>query len=151
MNLVYLLFVSTLLAAIVSWHTEKEERFVSAWSDGQVRISLFEEEPGSKWSHRLIIEKDGGIIRKWGTWENGVFKGPVLGAMPSSFSGIAGLVSIENPRGLLTCHELHGHGIASEKTLYWERQSSSSKTVKRQAQEASSGSLRYPVGLSRPL
>lgn len=121
MNIIYLLFASTLLTALFSWHQEEDQRLLSAWSDGRIRISLFEEDKGSKWSHRLIIEKDGATIRKWGRWENGVFQGPAIGAMPNSFSGAAALVSAESPRGLLTCHELVAHGISPETTLYWER------------------------------
>jgi len=122
MNIIYLLFASTLLTAVLSWHTEQDDRFVSAWSDGQTRISVFEESPTSKWSHRLVIEKEGSTIRKWGTWEDGIFKGPVMGAIPNSFGGAVELVSIERPKGLMTCHELVAHGISPETTLYWERQ-----------------------------
>lgn len=151
MNIIYLLFASTLLTALVSWHREQDDRFVSAWSDGHIRISLFEEAPGSKWSHRLIIEKDGATIRKWGSWENGVFKGAVMGAMPNSFSGSAELASVPGPRGLLTCHELAAHGISPDTTLYWERQSSSVRSKKGASQVANLDLPRYPEATSRSL
>jgi hypothetical protein len=122
MNVIYLLFASTLLTALFSWHTEQEDRFVSAWSDGEIRISVFEEGPSSKWSHRLVIEKEGITIRKWGAWEDGTFSGPAIGTMPNSFSGASELVSTEHPKGLLTCHGLIAHGISPNTTLYWERQ-----------------------------
>jgi hypothetical protein len=98
MNIIYLLFASTLLTALFSWHQEEDERLLSAWSDGRIRISLFEEDKGSKWSHRLVIEKDGATIRKWGRWENGVFTAPPSEPCRTVSVGPSELVSAESPR-----------------------------------------------------
>lgn len=121
MNLVYLAFASTFVAAAISWHQEDDGKLVGSWTDGEVRVALYREEPSAKWPHRLVVEtEDGNTIRKWGRWEDGSFYGPAIGTMPSSLSGESELVSVESPRGRMTCHYLFAHGIPASHELNYE-------------------------------
>ncbi len=120
MNLVYLAFASTFVAAAISWTHEDEAKLLGAWSDDQVRVAVYEEAGSERWPHRLVIESGSGTIRKWGRWEEGAFYGPAMGTMPSTLTGESELVSVDRPRGMLTCHNLVAHGIQSERLLNYE-------------------------------
>ncbi len=121
MNLVYIALASTLVAAAVSWYQEDDAKLLGAWSDDNVRVAVYEEAGKQRWPHRLVVEKDdGSMIRKWGRWEDGVFYGPAIGSMPNSLSGEAELVSVDRPRGMLTCRNLVAHGVRTDHLLNYE-------------------------------
>ena len=117
MNLVYLAFASTMVAAAVSWYNQDESKLVGSWSDKGVRVSVYSEDGSDKWTHRLVIESEGNTIRKWGVWDRGVFRGPAIGAMPNSVSGESELVSVDSPYGVMVCHQLMAHGVAADTVL----------------------------------
>ncbi len=123
MNLVYIAFASTFVAAAFSWNQEEESKLLGAWSDDEVRVAVYAEGTNDRWPHRLVLENDRGTIRKWGRWEEGTFYGPAIGTMPSTITGESELVSVERPRGRLTCHNLMAHGISAESELDYEMKS----------------------------
>ena len=120
MNLVYLAFASTFVAAAFSWTHEDEAKMLAAWSDKEVRVVVYAEGEDNRWPHRLVLETESGTVRKWGRWEDGVFYGPAIGTMPSTLTGESELVSVERPRGMLTCHNLIAHGVDANQLLNYE-------------------------------
>lgn len=120
MNIVYLLFASTFVAAAFSLHKEDESKLLGSWTDGDVRVAVYEEKPGSRYPHRLLVETDGNSIRKWGRWEAGSFYGAAIGTIPNSLSGESELVSTERPRGRMTCLALHAHSVQVDLELNYE-------------------------------
>ena len=120
MNIIYLTFAASFVAAAISWHEEDESRLLGSWTDGDVRVAVYEEKPDAKWPNRLIVETDGKTIRKWGRWEDFSFYGPAIGTMPNSVSGESELVSAESPRGRMTCHYLIAHGVPQDLELNYE-------------------------------
>jgi hypothetical protein len=117
MNLVYIAFASTFVVTALSWHDQDESKLVGSWSDDSVRVSVYEEPTSDKWPHRLVLEKDGSTIRKWGRWEKGEFLGAAIGTMPNTISGEAVLVSVERPNGVLSCDQLVAHGVEPNRIL----------------------------------
>lgn len=122
MNVFHLLVASTLVSTVMSWHHESSEKLIASWSDegDRVRVSLYEESTSTKWPHRMVLEVDGNVIRKWGRWEDGIFTGSPLGAMPNSVSGTAELLTQPIPRGLLFVTNLRGHGVDDGTQLLFE-------------------------------
>lgn len=120
MNIVYLLFASTFVAAAFSLHKEDESKLLGSWTDGEVSVAVYEEKPGSRFPHRLLVETDGNAIRKWGRWEDGSFFGAAIGTIPSSITGESELVSTERPRGRMTCLALHAHSVPVDLELNYE-------------------------------
>lgn len=117
MNLVYIAFASTMVAAAISWYNQDESKLVGSWSDKDVRVSIYSESGSEKWTHRMVIESEGNTIRKWGVWDRGVFRGPAIGAMPNSVSGESELVSVDSPFGVMVCHQLMAHGVEADTVL----------------------------------
>lgn len=120
MNIVYLTFAASFLAAAISWHEEDDSKLLGSWTDGEVHISVYKENEDSRYPNRLVLETDGNTIRKWGRWEDFSFYGPAIGTMPNSVSGESELVSAESPRGRMTCHYLIAHGIPQDLELNYE-------------------------------
>ncbi len=120
MNLVYIAFASTFVVSAISWTNEDEGKLLGAWSDKDVRVAVYAESGDQRWPHRLVIENEKGTIRKWGRWEEGTFYGPAIGTMPSTLTGESELVSVERPRGMLTCHNLIAHGVEANMLLNYE-------------------------------
>jgi hypothetical protein len=120
MNIVYLLFASTFVAAAFSLHKEDDSKLVGSWTDGEIRVSVYAEKAESRYPHRLLLEADGNAIRKWGRWEAGSFYGAAIGTIPNSMSGESELVSTERPRGRMTCHTLIAHGVPADAELNYE-------------------------------
>jgi len=120
MNIVDRLFASTFVAAAFSLHKEDESKLVGSWTDGEVNVAVYEENPESRYPHRLVVESDGNAIRKWGRWEAGSFYGAAIGTIPNPMSGESELVSTERPRGRMTCLALHAHGVPVDLELNYE-------------------------------
>jgi hypothetical protein len=119
MNIVHAICVSTVLAALYSQLNESDIPLVAMWADDRPTAAIHKEKPGSKYTHRMVIDHAGLTIRKWGTWSEGSFQGAAIGAVPSTMSGISTLVSTLSSRGRLTCHDLSAYGIAPETELEW--------------------------------
>jgi hypothetical protein len=120
MNIIYLTFAASFVAAAISWHEEDESKLLGSWTDGDIRVAVYEEKADAKWPNKLIVETDGKTIRKWGRWEDNSFYGAAIGTMPNNMSGESELVSAVNARGRMTCHYLFAHGIPQDLELNYE-------------------------------